>query len=197
MKANSRRYGSRLQCDMEEAASRHQVEKQKLKSIIQQQADTIRDLQAKLKVVEHSASVSKTPREDLQTHTTPSSSPRVSRISLSPPKPRSRVQFGHQSPISAMDPLSATKNVTLPDSVPSPVSIALTPRTQRARTSLVGGGKLTVYRNGTEKETRPDGTCVIRFPNGDVKCTLATEAIVAYFHAREKVRSQVRVSCLS
>jgi hypothetical protein len=53
------------------------------------------------------------------------------------------------------------------------------------------GGKLVVYRNGTEIETRPDGTVVIRFPNGDVKCTLGndkTAGIVAYYHAKENVR---------
>jgi hypothetical protein len=39
---------------------------------------------------------------------------------------------------------------------------------------------------------RPDGTCIIRFPNGDVKCTLGGESavgIVAYYHAKEKVCS--------
>jgi hypothetical protein len=34
------------------------------------------------------------------------------------------------------------------------------------------GTRLVVFRNGTEKEARPDGTAVVRFSNGDVKRTV-------------------------
>jgi hypothetical protein len=97
-----------------------------------------------------------------------------------------------------IDPITPTKHDALPHSVPSPVSMTITPRTQRARTTLVYGAKLVVYRNGSEKETRPDGTCIIRFPNGDVKCTLGgegTTGIVAYYHAKEKVCRLLIVLC--
>jgi hypothetical protein len=86
-----------------------------------------------------------------------------------------------------MDPITPTEDAALPDSIPSPESVSFTPRTQRAWTLLVDGGKLVFYRNGTEKETRPDGTCVIRFPNGDIKCTSESESTMAYCHAKERV----------
>jgi hypothetical protein len=95
------------------------------------------------------------------------------------------------------NPIAPTEDAALPYSIPSSESMSFTPRTQRARTSLVDGGKLVFYRNGTEKETRPDGTCVIRFPNGDIKCTSESEFTVAYYHAKERVRSSVQTYFLS
>lgn len=37
------------------------------------------------------------------------------------------------------------------------------------------GTRLVVFRNGTEKEQRPDGATIVRFSNGDIKRTAATE----------------------
>ena len=187
---------NRLQLEMDEVTSHHDKVKQTLKVVIQRQADTIKVLEAKLHdKAEASAPTLKSPnqstmRSDLHT---PIKSMRAPRISLSPhvgrerdKRPISKVPY----PISEFDPVTPTKHDCLLNSVPSPVSMTITPRTQRARTTLADGGKLVVYRNGTEKETRPDGTCVIRFPNGDVRCTLGSKAsigIVAYYHAKEKV----------
>lgn len=189
---------NRLQRDTEDAASHHELVKQKLQAVIQQQADKISILEEKLKVAEKSALVLKTPHEAITRHTLRSSL-RTSRISLSPTWEKCRVerQANVPSPVTVMDPITPTRDAALPDSIPSPESMSFTPRIQRARSSLLDGGKLVFYRNGTEKETRPDGTCVIRFPNGDVKCTLESESAVAYFHAKEKVRSSVQVHFLS
>lgn len=190
----------RLKLEMEAAANHHDVVKEKLMAVIQQQADTIKNLEGKLKAHENSAdikaSTSISPSRVPTASTTHilTASIRVPRISLSP-------TVGHEllekqmegtapSPVSVIDPITPTKDDGLPHSVPSPMSMTVTPRTQRARATLADGEKLVVYRNGTEKETRPDGTCIIRFPNGDVKCTLGSDAtigIVAYYHAKEKV----------
>lgn len=190
---------SRLKLELQAAENHHNVVKEKLLAIIHRQADTIKSLEAKLqRAVSDNADTSaptfKSPPRPVVSNRVPAktlSPMRASRISLSPTVEPSRI--GNPvapSPISAIDPITPTKHDALPHSVPSPVSMSVTPRTQRARASLVDGGKLVVYRNGCEKETRPDGTCVIRFPNGDVKCTLGGESgvgIVAYYHAKEKV----------
>jgi centromere protein J len=190
---------SRLKLELQAAENHHTVVKEKLLAIIQRQADTIKSLEAKLRAShnsEISAPTFKSPPRPVVSSTStlsPFASMRASRISLSPTVQQSRrdkqLERDAPSPISAIDPITPTKHDALPQLIPSPISMSVTPRTQRARTTLVDGGKLVVYQNGTEKEMRPDGTCIIRFPNGDVKCTLGGESavgIVAYYHAKEK-----------
>lgn len=191
----------RLKMEMEASENHHGVVKEKLMAIIQRQADTIKDLETKLQARDKADTKASTfmspPRVSVKNTLTPAASIRPSRISLSPTIGQQRAKHVESttaapSPISVIDPITPTKHDALPDSVPTPMSMTVTPRTQRARAALVDGGKLVVYRNGTEKETRPDGTCIIRFPNGDVKCTLGgdnTIGIVAYYHATEKVCS--------
>jgi hypothetical protein len=180
---------NRLQRDTKEAASHHEIVKRKLEAVIQQQTDKIRNLEEKLEVVEKNASVFKTPDEAIACHTSRKSQ-RTSRISPSPTGGKTHDEWRSvtQSPVTVMDPITPTKDSALSNSVEFRESISFTPRSQRARTSFVDGGKLVFYCNGTEKETRPDGTCIIRFPNGDVKCTSASESTVAYYHAKERVR---------
>ena len=124
---------NRLQRDTEEAASHHEIVKRKLKAVIQQQADKIRILEEKLKVAEKSASVLKTTFEAIACHT-PKRSQRPW-ISLSPTVEKTRDEWCSvaQSPV--------TEDAALPYSIPSPESMSFTPRTQRARTLLVDGGK--------------------------------------------------------
>jgi len=186
----------RLKLEMETATTHHGTVREKLNAVIQRQADTIKVLEAKLQdkaAAEATAPAVNTPLRSVPRARTPISSTRVPRVSLSPTAGRpldKQMVADASSPISNIDPITPTKHDALPDSVPSPMSMTVTPRIQRARTSLVDGGKLIMYRNGTEKETRPDGTCIIRFPNGDVKCTLGSETtagIVAYYHAKEQV----------
>lgn len=186
---------NRMKVEMDQAATRHDMVEHKLEAIIQRQSHTISILQARQgdKAVDSAPALNTPRRPSTSIRATADSSTRLSRVSLSPLAVQTcdQVETDASAPFSAaIDPITPTKHDALFNSVPSPVSMTITPRTQRARTTLMDGGKLVVYRNGTEKETRPDGTVVIRFPNGDVKCTLGSDKtadIVAYYHAKENV----------
>lgn len=186
-----------LKMELEALKTRHDAVTEELKAVIRRQADTIKELENKLlkNQAKESSGAFKTPGRPVSIASVRKSSTRVSQISLSPTVSQVKQAYDAEtsnasSPTSTIDPITPTKHDALPNSVPTPMSMTVTPRTQRARTTLSDGGKLIVYRNGTEKELRPDGTVTIRFPNGDVKCTLGNEksaGIVAYYHAKEQV----------
>jgi hypothetical protein len=176
-----------LQQDFKAAKALHEKEKDHLNVIIQQQNDKIQDLEQKLAA---SIKVSKL------TH--------VSSDSVS-------LKVGNTGRTSKKAPAESSVKPSERTKKPSPpcttVLVATKkPRTEGSTTSLGrtrrerGDGSLVVnYRNGTHKETHPDGTCVIRFPNGDVQTTSAISGANAYYHASARVSnlSRAAAACLT
>lgn len=50
--------------------------------------------------------------------------------------------------------------------------------------TLEDGARVTVFRNGTHKESREDGVSVVRFNNGDVRQSWGGRGLVVYFYAQ-------------
>jgi uncharacterized coiled-coil DUF342 family protein len=48
--------------------------------------------------------------------------------------------------------------------------------------TLSDNSRVTVFRNGTEKEVRGDGVAVVRFSNGDVRQSWPEQGVVVYFY---------------
>ena len=67
-------------------------------------------------------------------------------------------------------------------------TISLTSGKGRKERVCLDGRKIVSYQNGTQKETQPDGTNIIRFLNGDIKTMNAKSGSIIYYYASAKVR---------
>ena len=165
----------------------HEHLREQLHCALRQQHESISDLQA---VVESQQEVLEQFLSTHQQYAGKSHHGRVTRVK--PAGPGTSIQgFVAEEMLQSL-PLQETSRCAPNKPQHRPTSTSSQSTRQHER--LSDGTRITVYANGTRKEQRDDGCCVIHFDNGDIQ-TVGLDGKTAYWFASTKVVRVEELDC--